>query len=284
LAKGGGKHIGRQEITVSPSNESRKSTREENAERKMKSKLISIGVLVLALALLVTMAPACGNGDEEPTPGVTPGVTPTPGATPTATPEAKTVKFGALTYLSGPAASWGIPQEEGMKWAAEVINERGGLKVGNDVYMVEVHSEDGGLTPSTQVEAASLLTDLEHVHYITHLGQIEAVMPILDAGKCYSMTLNASRRAINAEFPYSINGVTDYKNWLRGFYTMAKANNPDVKTAVVINADDVNGHENMQYSLDQLPEFGIEVLGHDYFTSGTTDFYPVLTKLLAKTG
>jgi branched-chain amino acid transport system substrate-binding protein len=170
-----------------------------------------------------------------------------------------------------------------MEWAIDVINEGGGIKVGDDTYMVELVTCDGTLVTSKQAECATYFVYDAKVHYISHLGSIVAVMPILDEGKCYSMTLNATPKSIDPEFPYSINGVTDYSNWLRGFYTMALKYDPDVKTAVVTNADDSSGVENMGFSLDLLPnEFGIEVLDHAYYTTGTQDFYPILTKLLAK--
>lgn len=56
----------------------------------MKKKLITIGVVAFVLVLLLTIAPACANGDEEePTQGITPTVeiTQTPGITPAPTVE-----------------------------------------------------------------------------------------------------------------------------------------------------------------------------------------------------
>jgi ABC-type branched-subunit amino acid transport system substrate-binding protein len=171
----------------------------------------------------------------------------------------------------------------GMKWAIDVINEGGGLKVGNDTYMVELVTCDGTTVVSKQAECATYFIYDQQVHYLSHLGQIVAVMPIFDEGKAFTMTLNATPMSIDPEFPYSINGITDFRNWLRGFYTMATKYNPDIKTAVVVNADDITGVENMENSLDLLPnEFGIEVLGSAYYVTGTQDFYPILTKLLAK--
>jgi len=64
---------------------------------------------------------------------------------------------------------------------------------------------------------------------------------------------------------------------------MAVMYNPDVKTAVVVNSDDISGVENMEISLDLLPnELGIEDLDSAYYITGTQDFYPILTRLLAK--
>ena len=103
----------------------------------MKKKLIVIGAIVFALALLLTLAPACGNGDE-PGPGSTPtpGTTPTPGVTPTPTAEVKTVKMGLLMPLSGMAAQWGLQFRQGFDSAIDRINEAGGFKVGNDTYVL----------------------------------------------------------------------------------------------------------------------------------------------------
>ena len=83
----------------------------------MKRKLVGIGVIALVLALLLTLAPSCGNGDEG---------------------EVKTLKMGLIIPLSGTLASMGVQCETGMDWAIEKVNGAGGIKVGQDAYMIEL--------------------------------------------------------------------------------------------------------------------------------------------------
>jgi len=62
------------------------------------------------------------------------GRAPTPGVMPATTPEAKTLKMGLLTCLSGPGATWGLEELEGMEFAAGKINGAGGINVVDDKY------------------------------------------------------------------------------------------------------------------------------------------------------
>ena len=54
-----------------------------------------------------------------------------------------TLKIGVVSALSGPGSEWGLAQDGGIKIAAMEANAKGGLKVGNKTYKVEVISYDG---------------------------------------------------------------------------------------------------------------------------------------------
>ena len=97
----------------------------------MIKKLIGICMLVVVVALVLTLTPACGKGEE---PG---GTTP---AKSTPTPQTKVLKMGMMGPLSGPAAAWGAQNEQGAKWAADIIIEAGGIKVGGVTYTIKIVS------------------------------------------------------------------------------------------------------------------------------------------------
>lgn len=54
----------------------------------------------------------------------------------------KILKMGSLGPLSGAAASWGLQLLRGHQMKAEEINAAGGLKVGKDVYKIEISNYD----------------------------------------------------------------------------------------------------------------------------------------------
>src|ERR1039457_5375343 len=49
-----------------------------------------------------------------------------------------TLKIGVVSALSGPGSEWGLAQDGAAKIVAMELNAKGGLKVGNKTYKVEV--------------------------------------------------------------------------------------------------------------------------------------------------
>jgi branched-chain amino acid transport system substrate-binding protein len=235
--------------------------------------------------LILTLAPACGNGDEEATPTPGPGVTPTPGVPPTPTGEVKTLKIGFIGPLSGPGAPWGVPYVTGAEWAADRINEAGGFKVGNDTYMIKIVSCDDKGISSGDVECATKLVYEEGLKYIVGpIGQT-GVAPIRDTlndNKVFNSDVGAYLDLV-PEYPYRILSfpLGWDNNWIRTFVTMVLERHPEIKTIAYINDERSWGDWHVS-ELQVAEEFGLEVVAAEAFQFGTTDFYPILTKIVAK--
>ncbi len=251
----------------------------------MKGKLITIGAIVLALALLLTLAPACGNGEVEPTPGVTPtpGQTPTPGVTPTATPEVKTVKMGLLMPLTGMAAAWGVQFQQGFESAIDRINEAGGFKVGNNTYVIKAVMADSKFVGSAAATEATRLVYDENVHYvvgpiITHF----AVEPILKEGKCF-FTSSGTDTPLGPEYPYSFMMPVDTISWHRAFWAQFIEFHPtsEMKTYVLMSPDTEQYAATRQGIVDVHTSYGHELLFVKTYAQFAVDFYPVLTTVVA---
>jgi len=251
----------------------------------MIKKLMSISAVVLILALLLTLAPACGNGDdEEPTPGATPtpGVTPTPGATPTPTPEAKTFKFGMLTLLSGFGAQWGMEIEDGVEWAKDKINDAGGFKVGADTYMIKIEKGDTmqGSVPTLN-EVTRMIYD-EGINYI--LGPIlvaDLIGPVLLEGKCFSANFTNHTPYVGPHNPYQILCAAPVEQWYEAFWDQAYRD-VEIDNVIIVMPDSATAV--LHGDADEAAHLahGTEVLDIVKYPSGTADFYPVLTKVVAK--
>jgi len=226
----------------------------------MKRKLISISAVVLALVLLLTLAPACGNGGGE----------------------VKTLKIGFSAQLSGPAAPWGVVFLKGTEWARDVINDQGGLDVGGDTYMIEVVSCDDKGVGSESATCLNRLIHDEGIDYIIgpHLtGPCEAAFPIGEQFKTFTSCISFQRP--DPALQYNLACSAYPPDWVGGFYSMLREFNPEVKTVAYIHPvtdDTPTGFAGSTRNLG--PEYGFEVLGSASFTTGTVDFYPQLTKLI----
>ena len=230
----------------------------------MKVKLISIGAVVLVLALLLTLAPSCGKEEGE----------------------IKTLKIGFLAPLSGAAAPWGIPSEVGAKWAADKINAAGGLKVGADRYMIEIVSCDTEMTGSVAADCATRFVYEEGIHYVVGaigLSANEAADPIFTQGKVIYIA-QGTTSAPRPESPYRLNGTTKTASWTDAFYSMFTEHHPEIKTICLVAPRTDVGDMYVDETLNIFaPTYGITVLDvGQYESPGTEDFYPVLSPLVAK--
>ena len=242
-------------------------------------KLISIAILAFVLVLLVTLVPACGKGEEKPGPGVTP----TPGVTPavTPTPTVKTLKIGFLNALSGPAAPYGTAHELGVKWAASDINAAGGLKVGSDVYMLKVVSCDDKWIASAAVECAQRLIHDEGCKFtIGGIGTVNATKSIFNDAKVINVGLGTTRP--EATLPYHINGNTDTEMWAKTWAKQTYEAHPEVKNLAIISPDTAGSLEWLDAHQAKAKELGQTIVAKETYVFGTTDFYPLLTRIVAK--
>lgn len=250
----------------------------------MKEKLIGISAVVLALALLLTLTPACGNGEEEVpevTPTPVPGVTPAPGATPTPTPEAKTLKIGLLTMLSGAGAPWGIEEREGMEFARDRINDAGGIKVGADTYMVKIVPADTKMSNSVAATELTRLILDEGIHYAAGTVALEPLQPIAEKEKCFFGIIGNPRHP-GPEAPHFIIGCPDPWYWVSTFWEQAYKFHPEIQTVAVVTPVDPTGGYYKQGELDAHARHGSEVVIDVEFPPYTTDYYPTLTPVVAK--
>ena len=230
----------------------------------MKKKLISIGAVVLAVALILTLAPSCGKEEGE----------------------AKTLKIGFYGPLSGPAAPWGASHEEGTKWAADDINAAGGIKVGKDTYMVEVVSCDDKMTGSVGAICGSELVYDQGIRFI--IGPIststyEACKELFASNKVFNIHIGAVFLG-GLDNPYYLNGSTYYPSWILAFWTSCLEAHPEVQTIAALAPDTADGHTYLEeYYQAAAVALGRTIVAREYYQSpGTTDFYPLLTKILAK--
>jgi ABC-type branched-subunit amino acid transport system substrate-binding protein len=124
--------------------------------------LVTLLALVLMVALVSLFAAGCGKETTETTQG-------------TGTGEVKELTIGGIAFLTGPAAAGGAACKTGWELAAAKINDAGGLKIGNDTYMVNLVVEDDAMSPDQAATAAQKLIQSDGATFI--MG------PLVDAFK-----------------------------------------------------------------------------------------------------
>lgn len=192
--------------------------------------------------------------------------------------DAKTLKIGTMSPLTGPYAADGNDIANGAKTAVAVIEAEGGIP-GYD--SIEVHSQDTACDPRQAVAAANKLIN-------------EGVVGVVGA-YCSSSTIPASETLAEEDIPMLTPASTNEKVTERGLEYMFRVCGRDddqskiavaflkdyLKAKTIYIVDDKTTYsqglaENIKKQCDKA---GVKVLAHDHVNQGDKDFSAVLTKV-----
>ncbi|MEM7222032.1 MAG: ABC transporter substrate-binding protein [Pseudomonadota bacterium] len=194
----------------------------------------------------------------------------------------KVVKIGFLAPLTGDVAAWGKPGLDGVEIWGEWVNETGGVHIGDDSYKIEFVPYDNEYDPGKARAGATKLIKEDDVKFVMMLGgdTWAGVQRIAEReGMLFStllpsdLTPDTKTLLAPAEVHpiYNVTGV----QWLA-------ENKPELKTYVICAQDDALGLPSVATYLAAFEAEGIELAEEPLlFDPSTTDFAPVVTKLLA---
>ncbi len=196
----------------------------------------------------------------------------------------KKVKMASLMTLSGPVAGWGVPLDEGAKFAAAEINEQGGFKVGDDMYEIDLKSYDEQYRGDVAATMAAQIVD-EGRHFVFGPLSYDAersATPIFQDAKTFCSGISAGeylKIAVPEGYTYYWNCSYPNVAWLGAMLTGNYELSPNVETIIQINGDDDFGHSAAAASRVTTDQLGLQ-LEDVFFAPGTTDFYPILTPVV----
>ena len=114
----------------------------------------------------------------------------------------RTLDIGVTDALTGGAAVYGLPQANAVQMAAEEINAAGGIKVGDDVYKLNVIAYDDKANPTEASNAVRKLIDRDGVKYILGFccsGATGAVASFISNEDAVMLVGNAAERSITTQ-------------------------------------------------------------------------------------
>jgi branched-chain amino acid transport system substrate-binding protein len=197
----------------------------------------------------------------------------------------ETLKLGVIAPLSGPGAPWGIALLRGVEIAAEEINAAGGIKAGGKAYKVKIISGDDKYTGKGGVDAAMKLVYQDKVKYI--IGSISsastlAFQAITEPAKILILPNTYSNKVPAADKPYTFRIVMTSHEIAKVQYNWIRKNKPKVKKIAVISPNDASGWAVSEHVKMAAEANGLKVVFYEFYERGTTDFYPLITKMLPK--
>lgn len=195
----------------------------------------------------------------------------------------KVVKIGGAVPLSGPVAYWGISTMQGWQDGAAVINENGGVKVGNERYMLEVITYDTKGEVADSRAATIRLVEQDKVKYVfsqaaaSTVGMLQITEPneVISIVACWGYL-----ELFGRNYPFHFRAeMSDYEQGFAYIPFMQEHYGKDkLKTAAFIGPDDKDGYD-CHFSYQRLMDYyGITSQGVQYFNWEDTDFYPIVTR------
>jgi branched-chain amino acid transport system substrate-binding protein len=193
------------------------------------------------------------------------------------------IKIGFLAPLTGAVAAWGKPGLDGCMIWAERVNAAGGIMLADGPHPVEFVAYDEEYDPAKARTGATKLIREDGVSFIMMLGgdPWPGVQPVAErTGMLFSTLLPSdlspdTKTLLAPAEVHPIYNVTGVE-WLA-------QNKPELKTAVMCAQDDALGLPSVATYLAAFEAAGIEMLDEPLlFDPATTDFAPVVTRLMAK--
>jgi branched-chain amino acid transport system substrate-binding protein len=196
-----------------------------------------------------------------------------------------TVTVGVALSLTGKLAREGALMRQGYDYCAEVVNQKGGLKVGNRSLALKLRYEDDRSDPE---EASRLVDEMNR----------QGMELVLGPYGFASTGAVAARVEENGQVMVEGGGADDQifaRGYRNTFAVIAPASrhltsmlqaltdlaDPKPATVAIVSADDGFSKTAAEAGRAEAERQGMEVVALEYVPSGTTDLYGALTHIRA---
>jgi len=198
--------------------------------------------------------------------------------------QTEVLKIGVVSALSGPGSEWGLAQDAGIKIAAMEANAKGGLKVGNKTYKIEVISYDDQYMPALAVTGATRLIEQDKVKFaFGPLGSAAtlAVKPLWEENRVLAIIGGYSEKLLDRNTKYSYRGYPTQTEFAGPVIQWMKKNYPNLQTVAQIEPNDETGWSSSRLLKSHYEAAGFRIVSSELVERSVKDFQPVLTRVLA---
>lgn len=190
------------------------------------------------------------------------------------------VKIGLALPLSGAAATYGQELQRGAEYAADLINQRGGILGGRKIELV---FEDEKGTPQGGVAAVQKLMSVGRVKAITGGTNSSVVLAESSVTKKRILQVNAGAQADaitdqGSPWLFQINNTVSLNSEAFNAY-IVKTLKP--KTVAYMGENSEFNKTVLEKLKESLKSAGIELLSASTYDAETNDFTSILTKIKA---
>lgn len=193
------------------------------------------------------------------------------------------LKIGVLGVMSGPAASWGLTNKYCAEATANMYNAQGGVEIDGEKYKIEIVAVDDKNDPKLTVSGAERLTQQEGIRYI--------IGPNVDTTAASVRPIAEKNGAIY--FPYAFSKelyTPPAGNAILGMIASYQAgpiiykylmDNRGVKRVAFVARNESDPLNQRAEGVEAAKALGLEIVSaEDTYEPGTTDFFPVMAKVV----
>lgn len=194
------------------------------------------------------------------------------------------LKVGFISALSGGGMGWGMGMLGGVELAAEDVNKKGGITIGDTTYTIKVIPYDDKYGGPGAAQAAQRLVSQDDVKFIFGpLGSVPmlAIADITESAKVMVLSNSYTSKALNAQKPFTFRLTPTTAETAGPMVAFIAKDNPNAKSVAVISPNDESGKEVQSHSEPHYAKAGIKHVAKEFYERGTQDFVPVLTKIFA---
>lgn len=204
------------------------------------------------------------------------------GACSTAPGEAKTLKLGLITAITGPMSGPLKSFYDAAGPTEQLINNMGGITVNGQKYIVDIIAADDQSTPQGAVTAAIKLLgeDIKFVSTPITPNTLTACAPVLEEAKVIGGCPSQMDPG-----PYTPDKRYSFNCWATEYlclssYDYLQKNYPNAKRIAYILPDDPGPNFDVKLLEAEFPKRGLQLVASEKFPGSTTDFMPIVTKVM----
>jgi branched-chain amino acid transport system substrate-binding protein len=199
-------------------------------------------------------------------------------------PEGEPIKIGVLGVMSGAAASWGLVCKYCAEANAKIYNDQGGVLIDGVRHKIEVVSVDTKQDPKIAVTGAERLVYQEGIKYIIgpNVDNTSAsVAPVMEKGGAVYIPYSFNKVLFSPPHNNAILGmIASYQSGPIIYKYMME--NHGVKSIAFIARNQPDPLNQRREGIEAAEKLGLEIVSwEDTYEPGTTDFFPVMSKVIS---
>lgn len=234
--------------------------------------------LAAVFAISIMSLAGCGGAKNTPSPQAGDGAPASDKKT------AKTLKIGVALSLTGASSKEGNLMREGYEFWRDKVNAAGGIKVGADVYNVQLVMHDDQSDTPTSVKLTEKLITEDKVNFIFgpwSSGITQATSAIAEKYRVVNFAVTANAPSIytrNLKYLFGILPMAD--RFLDTVIDFALTQNPKPTSVAILTPDNLFGIANAEGAKAHAEQAGLKV-SYEQYPATTNDLSSVLAKVKA---
>ena len=200
-----------------------------------------------------------------------------------ATSSAADITLGASVQLTGPLANTGRYYKDAYGFAVDQINEKGGVKVGNQRAKLALKIYDNQSDVNLSVRQYTQLVSQDKVNFL--LGPFASNFAIADSAvsEKYRIPMvqggGASDQIFSRKFKYIFGTLAPASDYFQSTVEMMTKLKPEPKNVALLYADDAFDVSVADGTRPLLKKAGLTLALDERYTSNATDFNSLLSRI-----